>query len=172
MKKRNILRKAGAVLLSLALAVSLVPGMEARTVLAAEEGGTAAMEASEEGGGVDFTALEGTKGASDSEGIGSLVDGKYENGNFSKWYVTEFKEAYVIIKASKPVLAEGYSFVTGDDNSSNSGRNPKSWKLYACNGASAPGKDAKSWTEIASVENDDTMEGKDYQKYDFELSKL
>ena len=168
MKKRNILRKAGAVLLSLALAAGLVPGMEARKVLAAEELSQNSQEAEE--GNVSFEALEGTGGASTSEGIGSLVDGKYEKGNFSKWCVTSFNDAYVIIKASKPVLAKGYSFVTGDDNSSNSGRNPKSWKLYACNGESVPAKEAESWKEIASAENDDKMEDKDYQKYDFDLS--
>ena len=74
----------------------------------------------------------------------------------------------MIIEASVPVWIGGYTFVTGNDNARETGRNPKSWKLYGCEAYSSTDAD-NSWTEIASVTGDTTMENKNYTSYPFSV---
>ena len=88
---------------------------------------------------VTFTAKEGTAGFSTSEGFGKLIDGKYTSEDGTKWCLnfTSNGSAYIIFSASEPIQVTGYSIVTGNDNASETGRNPKSWAIYGCNDASA-----------------------------------
>ena len=119
---------------------------------------------------VTFTAKEGTAG-NKNESFNKLIDGKYTSDNFSKWCMkfSSNNGAYIIFSASEPILVSGYSIVTGNDNASCTGRNPKSWKIYGCNDESA-GRSSESWVLIDEVTSDTNLEDVNYQKYDFALS--
>ena len=114
---------------------------------------------------VTFTAKEGTAG-NKNESFNKLIDGKYTSDNFSKWCMkfSSNNGAYIIFSASEPILVSGYSIVTGNDNASCTGRNPKSWKIYGCNDESA-GRSAESWVLIDKVTSDTNLEDVNYQKY-------
>lgn len=112
--------------------------------------------------------IDGTSGYSDEEGYKSLFDGNYEESGGTKWCCKFSGSVYVIIKASEPVLISGYTFVTGNDNARETGRNPKTWKLYGCEAYSSTDED-NSWTEIASVTGDTTMQDKNYTSYPFSV---
>ena len=77
---------------------------------------------------VTFTAKEGTAGFSTSEDFGKLIDGKYTSKDGTKWCLdfTENGSSYIIFSASEAIQVTGYSIVTGNDNASETGRNPKS----------------------------------------------
>lgn len=112
--------------------------------------------------------IDGTSGCSDEEGYGKLFDGKYTESDGTKWCCDFSDSAYVIIEASEPVGIGGYTFVTGNDNARESGRNPKTWKLYGCEAYRFEDED-NSWTEIASVTGDTTMQDKNYTSYPFSV---
>lgn len=112
--------------------------------------------------------IDGTSGYSDEEGYKSLFDGNYEESGGTKWCCKFSGSVYVIIKASEPVLISGYTFVTGNDNARESGRNPKTWNLYGCEAYSSTDAD-NSWKEIASVTGDTTMKDKNYTSYPFSV---
>ena len=78
---------------------------------------------------VTFTALEGNPVGYKGETYANLFDGKKEIGNFSKWCGKFYSNAYVIFEASKAGVPVGYTITTCNDNESETGRNPKSWKL-------------------------------------------
>ncbi|MGM9746704.1 MAG: GLUG motif-containing protein [Paludibacteraceae bacterium] len=115
---------------------------------------------------VTFTVTEGTAGF-DGESFDKLIDGKYTSDDGTKWCLTFPSEgAYIIFSASEAIQVTGYSIVTGNDNASNSGRNPKSWKFYGCNDASA-GRESQSWVLIDQKDDDTVLQDVNYQKYDF-----
>ena len=117
---------------------------------------------------VTFTAKEGTAGFSTSEGFGKLIDGKYTSEDGTKWCLnfTSNGSAYIIFSASEPIQVTGYSIVTGNDNASETGRNPKSWAIYGCNDASAD-RDSENWVLIDQKNDDTVLQDENYQKYDF-----
>ena len=101
-------------------------------------------------------------GSAYADATSQLVDGNPS----SKWcsntshktdgiYFCEFHTA-------SAVRVDGYTLTTGDDNDTWNGRNPKDWVLKAKVNAS----DA-TWTTIATVTNDATLEDKDTTPYDF-----
>lgn len=164
MKKRRKLKKGLAILIAIVMVVGMMPGVGIMKV-------SASTESSETTNTVTFTATAGTAGASDSEGYKSLIDGKYsstDKNDYSKWCVTNFSSAYIIFKASSPVDIKGYSIVTGNDNKSVNGRNPKAWTLYGCNDSEA-GRDSTSWETIDAVAGDTKLEDKNYTKYDYDF---
>ena len=119
---------------------------------------------------VTFTAKEGTVGFSDNESFDKLIDGKYTSKDGTKWCLSFPSEgAYIIFSASERILLTGYSIVTGNDNASNSGRNPQSWAIYGCNDASAY-RGSESWVLIDEVTNDTKLEDLNYKRFDFTLS--
>ena len=118
---------------------------------------------------VTLTALSGTAGANSGESYDKLVDGKKIAGNFSKWCVTSFKGAEVILRASAYTIPVGYTLTTGNDNTDWNGRNPKDWVLYASNDYDENEKTV-TWTEIDNVTNDTTLEDKDFKSYNFTIS--
>ena len=65
----------------------------------------------------------------------------------------------------------GYTLVTGSDSNRWLGRNPKSWTLYGCNSATAPGVDDSGWTVIDTVTDDDTMKNASSAAYTFNLDQ-
>ena len=94
------------------------------------------------------------------EGGDKLFDGIYTGDN--KW-CTVAEDKFVEFKTSSAVKVNGYTLYTANDNSSNPGRNPKSWVLKA----NLDGSD--NWTTISSVSNDNTMMDVDYTPYDFQM---
>lgn len=115
-----------------------------------------------------FSALDGTSGSNNSENYTKLVDGKKTEEGGTKWCVSNFKDAYIVIKASEEALISGYTFTTANDNSSATGRNPKSWVLYGCNDYNETTKKGGTWSVIHKVENDATMQDVNYTAYTFD----
>ena len=120
---------------------------------------------------ISFTAISGTASVRATENYEKLVDGKYSSTNandYSKWCVENFSNAYIIFSSSEPIHIKGYSIVTGNDNQTYKGRNPKDWKLYGCNDESAD-RNSDSWEEIHSVTDDTILKDINYTKYDYTL---
>ncbi|MBQ7180339.1 MAG: hypothetical protein IJR87_03500, partial [Bacteroidaceae bacterium] len=93
-----------------------------------------------------LTALEGTKGVKDTENYQMMFDGKLD----TKWCVTNFTEAYVIVRASEKIAPRMYSMVTGGDIELHPYRNWKRWRIYGAN-FDAPEqavRNAEEWTLI------------------------
>ena len=114
---------------------------------------------------VTFTALDGNQ-SNANEGYGNLFDGKKTAGNHSKWCTNLFP-AYVVAKASSPVVVTGYTFTTGNDTASYSGRNPVSWTLSGCNDYDGSTKTAPQWNEIASETDNSSMPAENYKSVSF-----
>ena len=93
------------------------------------------------------------------EGSDNLFDGNTSSG---KW-ATDSTVKFVVFHTNTPVQVNGYTLFTGNDNASEHGRNPKSWVLKAKAGAS------DSWTTVATVTNDHTMQDVNYTPFDFEM---
>ena len=120
-----------------------------------------------------FTATNGTGGTGD-EGYDKLVDGKFVMGNFTKWGTlakgtpTDETGSYywVDFNSDQPIQVSKYILTTGNDNATYSGRNPKSWVLK--------GKlnENDTWTTIATVTNDETLEDQNFTDYEFSLDKV
>lgn len=163
MKVRGKWKKALALLVSLAMLLGMMPDLTLTAVKAAAE-----ENAAESTQTITFEGIDGTSGCGYGEGYESLFDGKYTESDGTKWCCDFSDSAYVIIKASVPVWIGGYTFVTGNDNARESGRNPKTWKLYGCEAYRFEDED-NSWTEIASVTGDTTMQDKNYTSYPFSV---
>ncbi len=163
MKVRGKWKKTLALLVSMAMLLGMMPDLTLTAVKAAAEG-----NAAESTQTVTFEGIDGTSGCGYGEGYESLFDGKYTESDGTKWCCDFSDSAYVIIKASEPVWIGGYTFVTGNDNARERGRNPKTWKLYGCEAYRSEDED-NSWTEIASVTGDTTMQDKNYTSYPFSV---
>lgn len=96
------------------------------------------------------------------EGCDKLFDG--DTSGHNKWG-TEDQNKYVEFQTSAAVQVNGYTLVTGDDNADywGQGRNPKSWVLKAKLAST------DSWTTVATVNNDETMQDVNYTPFDFEM---
>lgn len=114
---------------------------------------------------VTFTAIAGNQ-SNANEGYGNLFDGKKTAGNHSKW-CTGTLPAYVVAKASSPVVVTGYTFTTGNDTASQSGRNPVSWTLSGCNDYDGSTKTAPEWNEIISETDNSSMPAENYKSVSF-----
>ena len=116
---------------------------------------------------VTFTAVAGTAGET-NESFPKLIDGNTS----TKWCVTDFESAYIILEASEAVAVSGYSMTTGNDTADFSGRNPKNWTLYGCNDYNAE-TGTGTWTSIHNVENDDLLpaENKTTVNYTFDKTE-
>lgn len=143
--------KKGILSLFLMLALCLMPQISA---LAGE-------------GGVTFTAKEGS-GGTGGEGYDKLIDGKKTENDFSKWCGGLPEDgAYIIIEASDFIKVTDYTLTTGNDNSSASGRNPKSWVLYGSNDYF---DGSATWVALDTVTDDTTMQDVNYTDYSFTIS--
>lgn len=124
---------------------------------------TAALSAvAEEQVAVTCTAIAGSNGFNVDESYAKLVDGDTKT-KFCCPFGSSTSSAYVVFQTSTSVILTGYSFTTANDNSKYEGRNPKSWTI---SGSNTNG----NWTEIATVEDDETMGDVDFTKYDFTIS--
>ena len=148
-------KKFLSILLALAMCLSLMP---TAAFADGETGGTSTL-----GEKLTLEAVASDPYGYDGEGRQKLTDG--DTG--TKWCFTfPSGGAYVILEADSAVTISGYSFMTGNDNASNTGRNPKSWTLY--------GSDSQDgdWTEITSVTDDTTMQDQNSTKFDFVLTTV
>ena len=119
-----------------------------------------------------FTADDGSGGYA-NEGYANLVDGKFTSNSWTKWGTDSRNvpsgetEAYywVDFHADEAISVGKYILTTGNDNTQYSNRNPKTWILKG------KAKEDDSWTTIATVKNDETMQDKDFENYEFALDK-
>lgn len=119
-------------------------------------------------GNVTFSALAGTAGVNSSENYDKLVDGKKTESDSTKWGVSNFSNAYIVIEASNRIVLNGYTFTTGNDNASATGRNPKDWTLYGCNDYNTA-NNSGTWTVISEVTNDTVMKDENYTSYSYDV---
>lgn len=88
----------------------------------------------------------------------------------TKWYVETSNRTngvwFVEFNTSESICPVGYTLITGDNTSSNSHLNPMFWKLKA---KKTPGDD---WTTIATVKNDNILQAKNKQAYDYRLDVI
>lgn len=91
--------------------------------------------------------VDGNTGTKWCSNPGHKTDGKY---------FCEFHTA-------NAVQVDGYTLTTGTDNETWNGRNPKDWVLKA------KVNSGDTWTTIATVSNDATMEDKNTTPYDFDV---
>lgn len=116
---------------------------------------------------VTFTALDGNGSNTDNESYEKLVDGDKS----TKWFSNYSTGLFIIIKASRSVAVNGYTFTTGNDSGgAGSGRNPKNWVLYGCNDYDEGAKSGGNWTALHTVTGDTTMENKNTTDYDFSFT--
>ena len=120
---------------------------------------------------ITITALDGTPANYSVENAKENYDNLFDHKRATKWCLHNCKNAYVIFETSAGIAPEEYILTTANDNQSNPGRNPKSWKLYAMNADTAPSRSTDGWIEIASVENDTKMEDLNYKEYCFSMTK-
>lgn len=87
--------------------------------------------ASEDSETTRFIVLDGRGKWNDNENWAKLVDNNYE----TKWGCTFNKSEfpYVIFRSLEPVNPYFYTLNTGGDTEENTGRNWKSWKIFAAN---------------------------------------
>lgn len=120
------------------------------------------------GGKPKFIALKGTKGANPDENYKNLFDADAE----TKWCVVDTDNAYVIWKATVPVVAKGYAVVTSNDCESYIGSNPSNWTLYGCNTDYVPDREDSQWKVIDWHSEDNVLEDKNNTRYDYKLSNI
>ena len=109
---------------------------------------------------VTLTYISGSDGYS-----GEAADKLFDGDTSTKWCYTKpssSSPAWVVFKASAACRLKGYAITTANDNSSNSGRNPRDWKIYGSN-------DNSSWTELVSVSGDTKLQDVNYTAYDYNL---
>ena len=118
---------------------------------------------------VTFTAVDGTPG-NDNEDYPNLFDGKKSKENPSKYCITRgsASETYVVAQASEPIVVTGYTFTTGNDNTTYRNRNPKSWVLYGSNTYDKAAEN--TWTEIDTVTGDTSMKDENWASFNFTCS--
>ena len=147
-------------ILCLALSVLMLTSFLQTAVSATDSDGTGSEEA------VTFTALDGTAGVNTSENYDKLLDGTAD----TKWCVTRFTSAYIVIEASSAISISGYQMTTGDDTARESARNPEDWTLYGCNDYNAESKEG-TWEVIQKVIGDPVLQATNKTAYSFACDK-
>lgn len=110
---------------------------------------------------VTFTATGGDQDK-ESEGYAKALDHDLE----TKWYLGG-NDKCLLFEASETVQLTGYTFVTGNDNSSY-GRCPKEWEIFGSNDAeAATDKTHASWESISYVRGDVVIQNENYTAYYF-----
>ena len=115
---------------------------------------------------VTFTAVSGSQWGGGTSGPDKLFDNTYQ-----KWGSTmDGAGAWFIFKASESVILSGYTMITGDDNESWNGRNPRTWTIYGMNAGSTPTKGDGGWETIVTQTDDPEMEDRNYKAYHFDIA--
>lgn len=147
MQQKSGIKKMLCVLLSILMLVSVCP----ITASAYE--------------GVTFKAIDGTPGASSANGKENC-DKLFDSDLNTKWCVTNFSSAYVVIEASSAIKVSGYQMSTGNDTASEPSRNPKDWVLYGCNDYNTE-KKTGNWTVIHKVIGDTVLQSENKTTFSF-----
>ena len=105
-----------------------------------------------------FTATAGDGNASTSEGYMKLVDGD----KYTKWGRSSTTGS-VEFFSTRPFIPTAYILITGNDNASYHGRNPRNWTLQG------KLRERDEWVTIASVTDDTVLEDRNRVAYTFEL---
>ncbi|MGN0527366.1 MAG: discoidin domain-containing protein, partial [Acutalibacteraceae bacterium] len=150
-------------ILCLALSVLMLTSFLQTAVSATDSDGTGSEDT------VTFTALDGTAGASSAggtENFDKLIDGDTD----TKWCVTSFSSAYIVIEASSAISVSGYQMTTGNDTASETSRNPEDWTLYGCNDYNAESKEG-TWEVIHEVIGDPVLQAVNTTTYSFACDK-
>ena len=110
-----------------------------------------------------YSATSGTSGQS-GQGYAKLVD----NNTSTKWCVVQNNNtwsstAYIEFESADLIIPSQYVMTTGNDNATYSGRNPKSWVIKA------KVNSGDSWSTLASVSNNTTMQDINYKAYTFDF---
>ena len=101
-----------------------------------------------------------SSGGYPNEEASNLFDGDTS----TKWCCKmPFNSVWVEFKANVACRLKSYTITTANDNASNTGRNPKDWKIYGRN-------DVGGWTELVSVSNDTKLQDENYTSYEYTLS--
>ena len=101
-----------------------------------------------------------SSGGNPNEEASNLFDGDTS----TKWCCKmPFNSVWVEFKANVACRLKSYTITTANDNASNTGRNPKDWKIYGRN-------DVGGWTELVSVSNDTKLQDENYTSYEYTLS--
>ena len=156
------LRRAAAAVMIFFLAAGNSGLIQVNAETSGSTAGTLIVCAGGEAGAAD--AISGTAGTFESENYTNLFD----EDTTTKWCIQNFRSACVIWEMSEAVSVTGYTVVSGNDCKTYTGRNPKSWQLYACNAESDPDEDYEGWVLIDSV-SDSQMEDKNFEEYYFEI---
>lgn len=103
------------------------------------------------------------------EGPEKIFDGRKSAEAGTKWCTKINDGVSVTFKTSKSVKVNGYKFTTGNDNTTNTNRNPVSWTL---SGSSDYNESTKTgtWQTIDSVTDDTTMADENYTTYAFNVN--
>ena len=111
--------------------------------------------------GVIFTPQSGTGGTGD-EGWAKGCDGSIttkhggtKTNNSTTWEL--------VVQASQAIKLTGYTITTANDNSSETGRSPYTWKVQGSNSNG-------NWTDIDSRTNVTTIKNVNYIEYEFQCS--
>lgn len=89
-----------------------------------------------------------------------------DNDLGTKWGALFYGSLFVYIDAGAVVAPSGYRFYTGGDTESQPGRNPKSWKLYACFSDSEPADNA-DWILLDERKDDETIQPVNLTPFDY-----
>lgn len=104
-----------------------------------------------------FEVTGGQKDGSGNANYKNLFDGKID----TKYCIDIKLNPYVTLRASDiGTVVTGYTLYTGNDTSTHTGRNPKSWTLYGSNNGA-------DWTSIHEISDDTTMGTEDKTGYSF-----
>ena len=148
-------RKLSAVLQLLLVALMLIPGSARAEGDDGDEEFTFTYISADPEGNFEY----GDDGWGD-EDIDEKGYNLFDDDTDTKWCFNFSEGAYVVFQASKPGHVTGYTITTGNDNSSEPGRNPKGWTLYGSN-------DKESWTVIDQVADDTKLKDEDATDYDY-----
>lgn len=115
---------------------------------------------------LDYTTDTAT---SAQEGPEKIFDGRKSAEAGTKWCTKINDGVSVTFKTSKSIKVNGYKFTTGNDNSTNTNRNPVSWTLSGSSDYSESTKTG-TWQTIDSVTDDTTMADENYATYSFNVT--
>ncbi|MBQ7179756.1 MAG: discoidin domain-containing protein [Bacteroidaceae bacterium] len=110
--------------------------------------------------------IESMKVYKDSFGEGPRLS---DNNMGTKWGGLFNGVAYVFMDTETEVAPTGYRFYTGDDTQSQTGRNPKSWRLYGSNDYSESAEEG-NWTLLDERTDDNTLQPVNLTPFDFAIN--
>lgn len=119
---------------------------------------------------VTLTALSGT-GGTGNEGYAKLVDGNPATKMGHSCFTTDVPYAYIIVKASQPIVPTDYFLITGNDTGQSPERNWQDWTISAANfGSDAEATENAAWT-IIDQRTGEVLPSENITAMDFKFNK-